>query len=71
MARTMPDEESSDATARVSPDETARYIEGLTSELSVMARRAGFDLLAYLLDVAREEAAARAFEADADRTRKS
>ncbi|MEZ0170476.1 hypothetical protein [Microvirga sp. TS319] len=44
--------------------ETARYIAEFTAELSYLARRERLDLLAYLLDMARLEAA-RAIQADA------
>lgn len=47
---------------RVSPDDTARYIESMSAELVRLAQMSGFDLLAYLLDVAREEAAARSID---------
>ncbi|WP_018699099.1 hypothetical protein [Amorphus coralli] len=70
MARTMPDDKGADSSG-VTPDDAARYIEGLSAELSMMAHRNGFAFLAYLLDVAREEAAARALEADANRARQS
>ncbi|MEW5422044.1 hypothetical protein [Amorphus sp. 3PC139-8] len=46
----------------VTPDDTARYIENMSAELARLAHVSGFDLLAYLLDVAREEAAARSLE---------
>ena len=36
--------------------ETARYISEFSAELSYLAREAGLDLLAYLLDMARLEA---------------
>ena len=39
--------------------ETARYIEGLCSDLVVMATRADMSFLAYLLDMARIEASDR------------
>jgi hypothetical protein len=38
------------------PAEAARYIAEFAAELSVMARHARLDLLAYLLDMARLEA---------------
>jgi hypothetical protein len=37
--------------------DAARYIAGLTAELASMARAAELDLVAYLLDIARMEAA--------------
>ena len=45
------------------PEDAAHYIQVMSAELSIMARRSGFDFLGYLLDVVREEAAARAMEA--------
>lgn len=71
MAYTNPDEESGETTHSVTPNDAARYIEGITAELSVMAHRCGFDFLAYLLDVSREEAAARAMETSEARSRHS
>jgi hypothetical protein len=44
-------------TTKLSPDETARYIAEFSAELSYLARRSKLDLLAYLLDMARLEAA--------------
>jgi hypothetical protein len=41
---------------RPSAQETARYIADITAGVSVLARRAGLDVLAYLLDMARLEA---------------
>ena len=37
-------------------DEVAAYMAELTGELALVARRHGFDTLAYLLDMARLEA---------------
>ena len=71
MAHTNPTDESGETTLSVTPNDTARYIEGISAELSVMARRCGFDFLAYLLDVTREEAAARALETSEARSRHS
>ncbi|TBW34297.1 hypothetical protein EYW49_18610 [Siculibacillus lacustris] len=39
------------------PTDTAAYIEQATAELRDLATRAGFDFLAYLIDMARLEAA--------------
>lgn len=39
-----------------SPKETARYIADVTAGVSALARKAGLDVLAYLLDMARLEA---------------
>lgn len=55
-------ERKGEAPVTVTPDDAARYIEGMSAELSRLARQSGFDLLAYLLEVAREEAAARSLE---------
>lgn len=71
MAHTNPDEESGESTLSVTPNDAARYIEGISAELAAMAHRCGFDFLAYLLDVAREEAAARAMETSDARSRRS
>jgi hypothetical protein len=46
--------------------ETAEYIAQLSSELSLMARGAGLELLAYLLEMVRIEAAQRAAPPDSD-----
>lgn len=51
-----------EGTVTIRPEDAAHYIEGMSAELSAIARRSGFDFLGYLLDVAREEAAARALE---------
>jgi hypothetical protein len=45
------------------PIEIALYIERMTGELAGLARSNRLEMLAYLLDVAREEAAARIAEA--------
>lgn len=37
--------------------DTARYIADLTGGVSILARQAGLDVLAYILDMARLEAA--------------
>ncbi|MDQ0317110.1 hypothetical protein [Amorphus orientalis] len=58
-------EHESDPQLAVTADDAARYIESMSAELSRIAHRSGFDVLAYLLDVAREEAAARAVEVTA------
>ena len=42
--------------AATSPSETARYIADLTGELVKLARGSGFDVVAYLLELARLEA---------------
>jgi hypothetical protein len=47
----------------MSAAETAQYIAEFTAELSYLARRTKLDLLAYLLDMARLEAA-RALQAE-------
>lgn len=47
----------------MSKTETAQYIAEFTAELSYLARQAKLDLLAYLLDMARLEAA-RAIQAE-------
>ncbi|PVE23148.1 hypothetical protein DC522_17490 [Microvirga sp. KLBC 81] len=47
----------------MSATETARYIAEFTAELSYLARQTRLDLLAYLLDMARLEAA-RALQAE-------
>lgn len=47
----------------MSAAETAQYIAEFTAELSYLARQTKLDLLAYLLDMARLEAA-RALQAD-------
>jgi hypothetical protein len=39
------------------PGETAQYIAEFTAELAYLARNADLDVLAYLLDMARLEAA--------------
>ena len=39
-----------------SSQETARFIADMSNELSVVARKAGLDVLAYLLDMVRLEA---------------
>ena len=39
------------------PAETAAYIEQVTRELSILARRNEMPFLAYLIDIAQEEAA--------------
>lgn len=41
---------------RAGGTETAAYIAELTGDLALLARRNGFDTLAYLLDIARLEA---------------
>jgi hypothetical protein len=38
------------------PEEIARYIAAFSAELSLLAKRSKFDLLAYLLDIATLEA---------------
>ncbi|MBM6594175.1 hypothetical protein [Microvirga pudoricolor] len=50
----------------LSPEETARYIAEFSAELSYLARRAKLDLLAYLLDMAKLEAAGLARKAKDD-----
>ena len=40
--------------------EIATYIERMVAELAVLARVSRLEMLAYLLDIAREEASARA-----------
>ena len=45
------------AKATWKPDDAARYIADLTGDLATIARDAELDLLAYLLDVVRLEAA--------------
>jgi len=62
------DQELGDAVSGVeqggmSTAEAAQYIAEFTAELSYLARRTRLDLLAYLLDMARLEAA-RAMQAD-------
>lgn len=42
--------------ATISADDAALYIERMTGELGEIADRAGLGFLAYLLEVAREEA---------------
>jgi len=42
--------------AKMSAQETARYISEFSAELSYLARETKLDLLAYLLDMARLEA---------------
>ncbi|MGX1098289.1 hypothetical protein [Amorphus sp. MBR-141] len=56
-----------DASGTIRPEDAAQYIEGISVELATMARGSGLDFLAYLLDVVREEAAARAMEGSAGR----
>jgi hypothetical protein len=51
----------------MSKAETARYIAEFTAELSYLARQTRLDLLAYLLDMARLEAAR---EVQADKRRR-
>lgn len=48
--------EASRGTPPVEPMGTAAYIAELTGELSDLARNAGLDALAYLLDIAQFEA---------------
>lgn len=43
--------------SKLSPPEMARYIGGFTAELTIMARQAKLDLLAYLLEMAQNEVA--------------
>lgn len=50
------DDAALDARLTQSPPELAHYIADMTSSLSRLAREAGLDLLAHLLDVARIEA---------------
>ncbi|WP_139165542.1 hypothetical protein [Microvirga guangxiensis] len=45
------------AASGMSPVETAQYIAEFTAELSYLSRQTKLDLLAYLLDMARLEAA--------------
>jgi len=59
-----------DPPGTVRPEDAAHYIEGISAELSTIARRSGFDFLGYLLDVVREEAAARAMETSGATRRK-
>ncbi|HEY8565416.1 MAG TPA: hypothetical protein VIL65_07945 [Beijerinckiaceae bacterium] len=40
----------------LTPDEAATYVGGIAQELAVIAREAKLELLAYLLDLVREEA---------------
>jgi hypothetical protein len=47
-----------------SSKETARYIADMTSGISALARKAGLDVLAYILDMARLEAEETAQKAD-------
>jgi hypothetical protein len=42
------------------PAETAAYIEQVMRELSILARRSEMPFLAYLIDIAQEEAAMQA-----------
>lgn len=70
MTRTDRQDEGGEASGVVRPEDAARYIEGISAELSTMARRSGFDFLGYLLDIVREEAAARAMEASGAAGRK-
>ena len=42
--------------------EIATYIERMVAELAVLARTNRLEMLAYLLDIAREEASARAVD---------
>ena len=54
---TGPDIKRAEAGAAASsPPETARYIADLTGELVKLARGSGFDVVAYLLELARLEA---------------
>lgn len=48
--------------------ETARYIEGLCSDLVIMATRADMNFLAYLLDMARIEASDRIEKPDLEKS---
>lgn len=43
--------------------EIATYIERMVAELAVLARASRLEMVAYLLDIAREEASARAADA--------
>ena len=43
-----------------SPNDAAAYIERLTGELKIIAARNNLDFLAYVLDMAREEAISQA-----------
>jgi hypothetical protein len=51
---TGPDESKERPSA--SSQETARFIADMSNELSVIARKAGLEVLAYLLDMVRLEA---------------
>lgn len=53
------------ASPHASPSEVAAYIQRMVAELSGLATASRLDLLAYLLDVAHEEAAVRAAEDEA------
>jgi len=57
------DKASSSGKARTSVAETAQYVAEFTAELAYLARQTKLDLLAYLLDMARLEAA-RAIQAE-------
>ncbi|MGX1308304.1 hypothetical protein AB7M35_003062 [Amorphus suaedae] len=70
MTRTDRQDEGGEASGAVRPEDAAQYIEGISAELSTMARRSGFDFLGYLLDIVREEAAARAMESSGAAGRK-
>ncbi len=48
------------------PAEIAKYAAQMSSELSAMARGARFELLAYLLEMVRVEAARRAGRGDSE-----
>ena len=45
------------------PDEAAAYIEQVSTQLRDLAQQAGFGFLAYLIDMARLEAASKAASA--------
>jgi hypothetical protein len=52
----LADEDSVRPGRKMNAAETAQYVAEFSAELSYLAREANFDLLAYLLDMARLEA---------------
>lgn len=56
-------------TYQPTPSEIAVYIERMAGELATLARANRLEMLAYLLDVSREEAAARIAETKAAQRR--
>ena len=60
MTETQGQPDTADPVEAPGPVEAASYIEQISTELAAMARRSRLELLAYLLEMVRLEAGARA-----------